>query len=286
MISAKRAWPIHRILERALSYGILILFAILILIPVVWFLVTSLKSNLEYLSYPIRLLPATALWDNYVKVFTTGGFSFAKYAGNSLYLAVVYAALCTITSSLAGFGFARFRVPGSGKLFMLVIAMLIIPGIVTTIPQFVVFSRLKLTNSYWPWILWGLTGSSFHIFMFRQFFLTFPRELEDASEVDGCTPFGLYWRIFLPNALPVFATSLIFNFNGVWGDYFHPLIYLSDAKTTLAVKLATAYVDPRGNALYTITIAASVVYTLPLILIFFLGQKYIIKGVVTSGIKG
>jgi ABC-type glycerol-3-phosphate transport system permease component len=275
-----------RTLRRTVSYLMLITFAVLILIPVVWFLVTSLKTNLEYMSYPIRLLPAKPQWDNYVKVFTTGGFSFARYAQHSLYLAVVFTLLNTTTSSLAGFAFARFRVPGSSQLFTLVIAMLIIPGIVTTIPQFVVFSRLHLTNSYWPWILWGLTASPFQIFMFRQFFLSFPKELEDAAEVDGCTPFRLFWQIFIPNAQPVFATSLIFNFNWVWGDYFLPLIYLSDAKTTLAVKLATAYVDPRGNALYTITIAASVIYTLPLILIFFLGQKYILKGVVTSGIKG
>jgi ABC-type glycerol-3-phosphate transport system permease component len=187
---------------------------------------------------------------------------------------------------MAGFAFARFNVPGNRKLFMVIIAMLIIPGIVMTIPQFVIFSRFGLTNTYWPWILWGLTASPYQIFMFRQFFLSFPRELEDAAEADGCGPFRIFAQIFLPNAKPVLATSFIFNFSWVWGDYFHPLIYLSDENTTLAVKLAGSYVDPKGHALYTITLAASVIYTLPLIIMFFLGQKYILKGVVTSGLKG
>jgi len=187
---------------------------------------------------------------------------------------------------MAGFAFSRFRVPGRDRLFMIVIALLIVPSIVTIIPQFIVFARLHLTNTYWPWILWGLTASPFHIFLFRQFFASFPKELEDAAEVDGCGPFRVFWQIFLPNAKPALATSFIFNFGGVWGDYFNPLIFLSEAQTTLAVKLSTAYADPVGNRLTTITLAASVVYVVPLVILFFLGQKHILKGAVLSGLKG
>ncbi len=161
-----------------------------------------------------------------------------------------------------------------------------IPSIVTVIPQFIVFSRLHLTNTYWPWILWGLAASPFHIFLFRQFFASIPRELEDAAEVDGCSPFRIFWQIFLPNAKPALATSFLFNFVGVWGDYFTPLIFLSDEKTTLAVKLVRAYTDPQGHVLITTTLAACVIYTLPLVILFFLGQKYLTRGVVTSGLKG
>jgi ABC-type glycerol-3-phosphate transport system permease component len=194
--------------------------------------------------------------------------------------------LTIVTSAMGGFAFSRFQVPGRNALFMIVIALLIVPGIVTVIPQFIVFSRLRLTNTYWPWILWGLSASPFHIFLFRQFFATIPRELEDAAEVDGCGPFRIFWQIFLPNSKPALATSFIFNFSWVWGDWFTPLIYLSDANTTLAVKLGTAYLDPQGHSLITITLAACVIYTLPLIILFFLGQQYIIKGVVTTGLKG
>jgi len=161
-----------------------------------------------------------------------------------------------------------------------------VPAIVTTIPQFIVLSRLRFTNTYWPWILWGISGSPFHIFLFRQFFSSIPRQLEDAAEVDCCGAFRVFWQIFLPNSLPVVATSFIFNFSWAWSDWFTPLIYLDDQKTTLAVKLTRGYQNPQGFSMVMPTLAAAVIYTLPLIVLFFIGQKYIIQGVVTSGIKG
>jgi ABC-type glycerol-3-phosphate transport system permease component len=219
-----------------------------------------------------------------VQVFTL--MPFVKYASQTFFLAVGFAILTIISSSMAGFAFARLPAPGRNRLFSIIVALIVIPAIVTVIPQFIVFSRLRLTNSYWPWVLWGLTASPFHIFMFRQFFAGVPKELEDAAEVDGCNSLRTYWQIFIPNAKPVLATSFIFNFQWVWGDYFAPIIYLNDDKTTLAVKLATAYVDPQDNPLVVVTLAACVVYMLPLIVAFFLGQRYILQGAVTSGLKG
>jgi multiple sugar transport system permease protein len=286
MMARKRRHSLRKMTQRLVSYSILILVTCLISLPVVWLLVTSLKREVEYMAYPIKFLPEVPQWDNYVSVFTMGGFSYARVARNTAFLSLTYAILAVITSSMAGFAFSRFRVPGRDRLFMIVIALLIVPSIVTIIPQFIVFARLHLTNTYWPWILWGLTASPFHIFLFRQFFASFPKELEDAAEVDGCGPFRTFWQIFLPNAKPALATSFIFNFGGVWGDYFNPLIFLSEAQTTLAVKLSTAYADPVGNRLTTITLAASVVYVVPLVILFFLGQKHILKGAVLSGLKG
>ncbi len=145
---------------------------------------------------------------------------FAKIAIRTGLLAISTAMITTFISSMVGYGFARYRnVPGNKQLFWLVIAMMIVPFIVILIPQFMLYSKLKLTNSYWPWYLGALGGAPFYIFMFRQFFLGFPKELEDAAEVDGCGPFRIYWQIFLPNAKPVIATVMIFAFNNVWGDY-------------------------------------------------------------------
>ena len=284
MTARKRQIHRRRITRLWGSYAILILVTCLIGLPVVWFLITSLKKEIEYLSYPIKILPAAYQWINYAKVFTMAPFF--RHAGYSIFLAITNTILVVITSAMGGFAFARFDVPGRNRLFMVVVALLIVPGIVTLIPQFIVFSRLHLTDTYWPWILWGLSASPFFIFLFRQFFATFPKELEDAAEVDGCGPFRIFWQMFLPNAKPALATAFIFNFSWVWSDYLTPLIYLSDAKTTLAVKLATSYLDPKGNPLYTVTLAACVVYTLPLVILFFLGQKHILKGVVTSGLAG
>jgi multiple sugar transport system permease protein len=266
------------------SYGVLILVTILISLPVVWLLITSLKIPIEYLSYPIQFLPKVPQWDNYVQVFTL--MPFWRYAWQTFRLAMSFSILCVITSSMAGFAFARIPVPGRNRLFSIIVALIIIPAIVTVIPQFIVFAKLRLTNTYWPWILWGLSASPFHIFLFRQFFAGVPKELEDAAEVDGCSLLRTYWQVFLPNAKPVLATSFIFNFSWVWGDYFAPIIYLNDAKTTLAVKLSIAYVDPQNNPLVTVTLAACAVYMLPLVIAFFVGQKHIIQGALTSGLKG
>jgi multiple sugar transport system permease protein len=275
-----------RTLQRGLSYAVLILTACVVALPIIWLLLTSLKKDTEYLTYPIHILPAVPQWANYLNVFNQSGFSFPKYAGQTLLLALTFTVLTTFTSAMVGFAFSRYQVPGRDRLFTIILALLILPGIVILIPQYILFARLHLTNTYWPWILWGLSGSPLHIFMFRQFFASFPKELEDAAEADGCGAFRIFLQIFLPNAKPVLATSFIFNFSGIWGDYFTPLIFLNDAKTTLGVKLATAFVDPQGHPFTTLTLAANVLYALPLVLLFFLGQKYILKGVVTSGLKG
>lgn len=276
----------RRVLRLGFSYGTLIVVTLLLLTPIIWMAVTSLKTDTEYNAWPIRFLPAKPQWQNYAQVFAPQHRIF-KYARNSLFLAVTYPLLNIIASSMGGFAFSRFNdVPGRDKLFSIVLALLIIPGIVTLIPQFIIFSRLKLTNTYWPWVIWGITGSASGIFLFRQFFLSFPTELEDAAEVDGCNPFRIYWQIFLPNAKPVLATAFIQGFGWVWGDWFTPVIYLSAENTTLAVKLATAYVNPQGYTLVTITLAACVVYVLPPLIMFFLGQQHILKGVVSSGLKG
>lgn len=285
MTVQQRSFSLRKVTRSAVSYGILILVTVLISLPAVWLLVTSVKRDTEYLSYPIRFLPEPPWqWSNYARVLDR--IPFWKYTGQTFFLALSFSVLCITTSSMAGFAFARLQAPGRNRLFSIIVALIIIPTIVTVIPQFIVFARLKLTNTYWPWILWGLTASPLHIFLFRQFFAGIPQELEDAAEVDGCSLFRTFWQVFLPNAKPALATSFIFNFSWVWSDWFAPIIYLSEDKTTLAVKVATGYVDPQGNALTTITLAACVLYLLPPVIAFFLGQKYIMEGAVTSGLKG
>ncbi len=276
--------PKSRAAKRALTYVILISAALMILVPEVWLLVTSLKKNTEYLSPRFTLLPAVPQWDNYVQVFTL--IPYLNYVRNSLVVGISFTVLCVLSSALTGYAFARIRAPGSRTLFSIVIALLMIPTIVYIIPQFVIFSRVGLTGNYWPWILWGIAGSPFHIFLFRQFFTGFPRELEEAAELDGCGPFRIFFAIFLPNAKPVLATSAILNFMWVWGDWFSPIIFLSDANTTLAAKLGYAYVTPQGQQLTPIVMAACVLYVLVPVVMFFFGQKYILQGVVTSGLKG
>ena len=273
-------------LSSFLSYGLLIGVALLLMLPIIWLLITSLKQNTEYLSYPIVFLPAVPQWNNYAQVFAPV-FHFLRHAGMTTFLAASYSTLCVLTSALSGYAFARYLdVKATRRLFGIIIALLLIPSIVTMIPSFMIFAKLRLTGTYWPWILWGLGASPYHIFLFRQFFLSFPKELEDAAEVDGCTPFGTFWRIFLPNAKAALATSFIINFMWVWGDWLTPRIYLRANNTTLAVLINTVFVNPQGQLLTTLTISGIVIYTLPIVVIFFLSQRYILKGMLTSGLAG
>ena len=164
-------------------------------------------------------------------------------------------------------------------------ATVIIPRIILIIPQYIMYSRVGLLNTYWPWVLWGLSGSAYHIFLFRQFFMTFPKALEEAAVLDGCGRFRIFWQIFLPNAKPVIIVTSIFAFTWVWGDFFSQALFLNESRATLAMKLASAYTDPKGFPIYSLTMAGLVLYTLPLIVIFFVGQKHIVEGIVTTGVK-
>jgi multiple sugar transport system permease protein len=272
-----------RRLRHGLMYVVLLAMAVMFALPVLWLVLGSLKLNGEFGAYPVRILPRTPIWSNYYEAVTIAPFFL--YAGRSFLLATTYTVLTVITSSLAGFGFARHRAPGRNKLFILVVAMIMVPSIVTIIPQFMLYSRLHLVGTYWPWVLWGLSGSPFHIFLFRQFFAAFPKELEDAAEVDGAGRFRVFWQIFVPNAGPVIAAAAIFAFQWVWGDFFLQSLFLSERNATLAMKLVSAYRDPRGNPLYTQTMAAVVLFVAPLVVLFFVAQKSIIRGVVTTGLK-
>jgi ABC-type glycerol-3-phosphate transport system permease component len=280
---ATTAGRLRRHVGLGLYYVVLVVAAAAFMIPIIWLVLGSLKLNAEFRAYPITILPRTPIWGNYYDALTL--VPFFVYAGRSLWLASMYTILVVISSAFAGFGFARHRAPGRNALFILVVAMVMVPQIVTIIPQFMLYSRLRLVGTYWPWVLWGIAGSPFHIFLFRQFFAGFPKELEDAAEIDGCSRLRVFGQIFLPNAGPVLAASAIFAFQWVWGDFFLQSIFLNESHATLAMKLASSYVDPHGNPLYTQTLAAVVIYVLPLIVVFFLAQKHIVRGVVTTGLK-
>jgi multiple sugar transport system permease protein len=274
----------HRQIGDLVTYTLLITVTVLLTIPVIYLISTSLKSESEYISEQLDFLPSSPQWHNYYLALTM--IDFGRYVSNSILLATTFATLTVITSSMAGYGFARIPAVGRSKLFSVVVALILIPASIFIIPQFVLFSNLRVTNSYWPWVLWGLAASPFFIFLFRQFFLSFPAELEEAAEMDGARTFRIYLQIVLPNSYPALATSFILAFLSVWGDWLMPLLYLNDRNTTLAVKLINAYVNPQGFPIVTPTLAASVLYILPPVIMFFFVQKYIMQGVVTSGLKG
>jgi ABC-type glycerol-3-phosphate transport system permease component len=274
---------VQKRLTHFLFYTVLSLAAIIFLVPLVWMVITSLKLNSEIGTIPFIFFPKRPVLENYV--FAVTRFPFFGAMGRSILTALLSSIPLVISSSLVGFGFARYRAPGKNFLFLLMLSTILIPSLVTAIPQFIIYARLHLINTYWPWFLGGLGASPFFVFLYRQYFMGIPKELDDAAKLDGCSRFDIYWRIYMPNATPVTATTFIFSFLGNWSDFISPKLFLSESQATLAAKLASAYTDPKGNPLVAETMAAVVLYILPLVLIYILGQRYIYQISIRSGIK-
>lgn len=267
-------------------YATIIALAALFLLPIVWLLISSLKAEADFMRWPIVWFPASPQWSNYLRVLSEPRFAFLQSALNSLTLALLFAVPNVFCSAMAGYAFARMQAPGRRALFVALTATMMIPQSVTVIPQFVLYARLNLINNYLLWLLWGIAGTPFQILLFRQFFAAFPRELEDAAAIDGAGPLRTFVQIFLPNARPVLAVTFLFAFSWVWGDWFHQALFLSSEKATLAMKLATAFTDPRGNQIVTLTLAGLTIYAVPLIVVYLLMQRQLIAGIVTTGLKG
>ena len=266
------------------TYVLILALAVFFIGPFLWLVLAALKTPAEWASLPIKILPADPQWNNFVEALTR--MDFMKYAWNSFLLSTVYSVLVTFSSAAVGFGFARLRAPGKRGLFIVVLATMLIPNILTLIPTYVLFSRIGLVDTYWPWVLWGLAASPYMIFLFRQFFSSIPRELEDAAIVDGAGWLRIFFTIFLPISRPVLLTCFLLSFTWTWGDYVAPAIFLNLNNTTLAVAITAYYQDPAGNIIPTIQAAAAILYIIPVLLIFFFAQRFFIRSSVGSGIKG
>jgi len=264
-------------------YAVMLSLAILFILPLMWLLFIALKTPGEMLEFPPHVLPRTPRWENFVEALTY--VDFLGYARNSVALAVLYGSLVTVSSAMLGFGLARLPAPGKRFVFGLVVATLMIPPIITLIPTYLIFARVGLLNTFWPWVLWGLAGSSVLGFMFRQFFAGLPRELEDAAIVDGCGCFRMFWQIFLPLSKPVLATSFVLSFVWTWGDWVMPALLLNDDRSTLAVAVGSLYQSTGGGPLYHLIAAAAVMYSLPVLVLFLGLQRLFIRGIATTGLR-
>ena len=270
--------------QQGLTYVLLLALAVFFVGPFIWLVLAALKTPAEWGSLPIQILPEQAQWNNFVRAVTD--MNFMAYALNSLFLATVYSVLITLSSAAVGFGFARLRAPGKRALFFILLSTMMIPQILTLLPTYVMFSQIGLLNTYWPWVFWGLAASPFLVFLFRQFFATLPRSLEEAAILDGAGWARIFVTIFLPLSRPVLITSFLLSFTGTWGDYIAPALLLDLDRTTLAVAITAWYQDPAGNVIPTVQAAAAVLYIVPVLLIFFFAQRYFVQSSVSSGIKG
>jgi ABC-type glycerol-3-phosphate transport system permease component len=265
-------------------YIVLLVLAIIFIAPFAWLIITSLKTTSELSAFPVEFLPAVPQWGNFVQAFTQ--INYLAYTGNSLIVSITYSVLVAFSSAFVGFGFARLRGRGKKQLFMLMLSTMMLPQIVTAIPTYILFSHIGLIDTYWPWVFWGLGSSPFLVFLFRQFFSAIPVDLDEAAILDGCSYFRIFWRIYLPLSMPVVATALVLSFTTTWGDFFTQQLFLNQDNATLAVAIASGYLDPHGNPLTVLQAAGSIFYILPILVVFFFAQKAFVRGIVTSGIKG
>jgi multiple sugar transport system permease protein len=277
-------------LGRILLYALVVFLCILFGFPLFWTLMSSLKTPADLFTYPPIWIPADPQWINYYSITAIPRIPITTWALNSLIVVVLGTTGIVITASLVAYSFARFEYRGRNLLFIITLATLMIPAQVTLIPQFVLFHRLGWINTLLPlWVPLWFGGSGFAIFLMRQFFLSLPKDLDEAALIDGAGYFRIFWSILLPLCKPVLATLGIISIIELWSDFLGPLIYLnSPEKFTVSVGLQffNTVPDIGGQPMQHLLMAACVLSMIPIILIFFLGQRFFVQGIVMSGIKG
>jgi ABC-type glycerol-3-phosphate transport system permease component len=256
------------------------------MLPFYWAVIGSLKQMTEVRQIPPVWWPTTPQWVNYWDVWHTRFFP--GWVWNSIFLTVVATTGTVVSSSLAGYAFARFSFPFKNLLFTVTLATLMLPAYVLLIPNYMLFWKLGWLNTYLPLTVPFWFGSAFFIFLFRQFFMTVPIELDDAARIDGASYPRIFWSIMLPLSGPVFATAAIIEGINQWNSFLRPLIILNQPENyPLSVGLRYFVVNPGDNLPKDhLLMAAAVIMTLPVIILFFVGQRSFVRGVVMSGIKG
>jgi multiple sugar transport system permease protein len=266
-----------------LYHGALVTICGVIVLPLVWMVSSSLKSNNEIFIYPPHLIPAHPLWRNYPAALQY--IDFWRYFANSLTIAAFNVVGTVFSCTLTAYSFARLRWKGRNVLFAVCMATLMLPFQVQMIPLYIIFRHLGWIGTFLPLIVPPFFGNALYIFLLRQFLLTIPRDLSEAASIDGAGEFGIFWRIIVPLIKPALAAVSLFAFLDAWQDFLAPLIYLDNPATfTLSLGLQLYY-SVHATA-WAYLMCASVVFTLPAIIIFFFAQKTFIQGITLTGVKG
>ena len=271
--------------SRIVSIALLVVVTVAFAYPFVWLVSASFKPRGEV--FDNKLIPDTFTLENYARVWEEAPL--ALWLVNTLVVTVLAAVTVTISSSMVAWGFAYFRFRGRNVLFGLVLASMMLPGAVTMIPTFLIWNSLGFVGTLVPMWAQNLFASAFYVFLLRQFILTLPRELFEAARVDGASQWAVFWRIAVPLLRPTLAVVLVFEVQAAWTDLMRGLIYLRDSSTFTIPRGLKSLVDAfgfGGEWHWEIIVTASVIATVPMIIVFFLAQKQIIRGISTSGLKG
>jgi multiple sugar transport system permease protein len=273
------------LVSRGLTILALVAIALVLAAPFIWLVSASLKPRSQV--FDNELIPSTIRFENYARVWEVS--QMPAWVVNSALVAVLAALAVVVSSALVAFAFAYFRFRGRNLLFGLVLATMMLPGAVTMVPQFIIWDTLGWTDTLVPLWAMNLFGSAFYIFLLRQFFLTIPREMFEAATVDGANPLRVWWHLAMPLTKPALIVVAVFELKASWTDLMRPLIYLRDAAgftLPLGLKTLLDQFGQGGEMQWEIILAASVIATIPMIVIFFLAQRAFVEGIATTGSKG
>lgn len=275
---------VNRQTKKILSYVLMTVIGIILIIPLLWMVFTSLKPMEEIVRYPPTFFPEKIVWENYLD--TIAAFPFWRYARNTLFITVLVVIGNVLSNSFIAYGFAKLDFPGKKLMFSLVLSTMMIPGFVTMIPQYVLFSKIGWVGTYLPLIVPSFFGNAFNIFLMRQFYLSINNELIEAAEIDGANHLYIWSHLMLPLTKPALITIAINSFNAAWNDFLGPLLYIQDQeKYTLQIGLQVF--QNQATTQWNYLMAGATLVLIPTILLFFFAQRYFIEGMdLTGGSKG
>jgi multiple sugar transport system permease protein len=283
LVRTKHALRLGWLVNRMVVYGLVIAGAILFSVPFIWMLSTSVKPGYEVFKVPPVWIPSKWEWDNYWVPWSS--LPFLSFYRNTAIIAIFDILATLASSSLVSFAFARMRFRGRDLLFILVLSTMMLPSQVTLIPVYVLWSKLRLVNTLWPLMIPTLFGSAFNIFLLRQYMMTIPLAMDDAARIDGASWFQIYSRIMLPLSAPALGVVAIYEFTFRWNDFLGPLIYLNDPQNftiTLGLQLLNSqYVTQTQQIM-----AQTIISIIPVLVVFFVAQRYYLQGLVITGVKG
>ncbi len=272
-------------IQKLVVYAILLSGAVIVLFPFLWTFSTSLKTPDQVYQIPPRLIPEPMAPENYDRVLNERPFG--RWMLNSFFVVAVSTVGTLLSCSLTAFAFSRLRWPLRDKLFLVLLATMMLPSQVTLIPTFIIFKHLGWVNTYFPITLpaW-FARNAFYVFLLRQFFMTIPLDLDDAARMDGAGHFQVYWRIILPMSKPALGVAALMFAQFKWREFLAPLIYLNRSESyTAAIGLRT-FMDETHGTDWELMMAANILFMIPVVIVFFFTQRYMIQGVVITGVKG
>ncbi len=275
----------RRKLGNGTVYLLLTLSGLMLMVPIVWLLSTSLKDNQQIFRWPPSLLPNPVRWENFPNAMTFSGLPFGRFFLNTFFITAVSTMGAVFSCYIVAFAFSRLRWKGRNTLFFIVVLTMIIPIEVIIVPRFMIYRAIKWWDTYLPLILPHWFSTPYCVFLLRQYMMTIPREMDEAAIIDGCNHWQTLWRIIFPQSKTAAMAVIIFTVQGSWNELLEPLIYLSTMEKYTAT-LGLSFFNGQYGTQWGMLMAASILVVSPILLLFIAAQKYFIQGIVVSGVKG